>query len=280
MNKILIYLLTPLVAFGVGFGGTYLVKSLFGNDGGKEPAEPVKQEERTEVTVEPEETPAETVTELPSAETGIKSAAETGIRPEAETGIKTAAETRSAAPAVFALDKSAVKVRAESGGDTFTVTGLGVTGDSGAGARYVLTDSENHVYRSDDGSFSGVAANTKGVYAVAAYDKITNEKSKVLTISGFKSKNAAPAQSSQVDPVTRLTASELAGILNTGDSDNLNGVRDRIVPRNCRVTCNLPGVSTLSEVFTKVNMEGKKASVSNVKYDPYGRVSALTVNLD
>ena len=181
---------------------------------------------------------------------------------------------------MFALDKSAVKVRAESGGDTFTVTGLGVTGDSGAGARYVLTDSENHVYRSDDGSFSGVAANTKGVYAVAAYDKITNEKSKVLTISGFKSKNVAPAQSSQVDPVTRLTASELAGILNTGDSDNLNGVRDRIVPRNCRVTCNLPGVSTLSEVFTKVNMEGKKASVSNVKYDPYGRVSALTVNLD
>lgn len=276
MNNIVKYLLAGIGAFILGVGGVYLIKSLGSSDKAPEPAptRPVT-ETRSYVT----DTMPDTKEETPSAVEPLPAATreETDVREVVSTKVE------KDAPAIpeLAIDKSEVKVRLESNGTTYSVTGLKAINASSAGARFVLSDSEHHVFRSATGEFHSVVGNTKGVYAVTAYDNATGAKSKYLTISGFKSMDqsgSAPAAtgSGKVEP---LSASELASIFNTGNSENLESVRDRIVSKNCHVTCNITTVTTMSDVFRTVNIERKKATVSDVKYDASGRVKSMTVNL-
>ena len=287
MNNILKYILTAVVAFAVGIGGVYLVRTL---SAGKSPEPVTEKPGRTTVTDKPV-----TLTELPAKEQDTDTVGETGSgtgqqQPSAEDvpAVRDVPQTSSgtdrttvteSAPAI-AVDKSAVVVREESA-STFSVTGLRALNASAAGARFVLSDSEKHYYKSDaNGEFHGVAANSKGVYAVAAYDNATGSKSAVVTISGFKSKTEAQTVKQQTAAsVEPLTAGELASIFNTGNSDNLRPVSDRFASRNCHVSSNVAGVSTLSDVFRCVNMEGLSASVTSLKYDAAGRITAVSVNL-
>ena len=259
-KNVLVYALLALLAMAVGLGAVYFLRK----EKVVEPARPVVTELPK---ADPDPVPEQEAQEL---------AQQADVNPGPEEPEITAAEepsvshTQEEAPAAPVLVISSAQVEAVSE-DRFRVSGLKVRGASEAGVTYELFDRESHKYYSDSGVFENIEANSSGAYMVRAIDKETKLNSQVRTLKGFALQK----------PVDRLSATDLAKIFNTGNAGELEEYRARFVDtKRCRITCNHAEITTLSQVFQAVSMEGYTATVSNIQYDANGRIKSLTVSLD
>jgi len=260
MNKTLVYILLFLAAAAVGFGAMYFLEK---DNTEKQPvSEKVAYLPEEPVTAEPESPEAEPIiaTPAPAPAAGPKET------PQAyEHASAVPVESATSEPQ-FEIDLSKKKIEAVGDG-VFRLSGIRIKGGSG-NVKYTLRDGEGHYYESKDGTFPEVQSNAKGSYTLKATDMTTKETAKPKYLSGFKN----------LKPVERLSTAEIEAVLNSGNGDNLNSIKGRLVAKP-RVICDDPSVTTMSAVITRVWMEGLKASVTNVKYDASGKVSSITVVL-
>ncbi|MBR4827007.1 MAG: hypothetical protein IKZ91_03890 [Bacteroidales bacterium] len=257
MKSFILYLLSFLIAGALGFGGVYAGKQLFG---GKEVTPVVKSlsdlEKVSLLTQDNSAAEDYTKEEDSYVDKAEDVAAEEPVRE---------IEPAPAAEAVFEIASAGKPVAVSEG--MFKLSGIRVNGGSGD-YKYVLSDKEGHKYESYNGTFGAVAANTNGYYGLKAVDMVTGKETNAKTVSGFK----------YIKPVEKLSAAEIAEIINSGSSDRLKPVSDRI-SKNVKVSSNEPDVKTLNSALMRVNMDNMRASVSNVQYDATGHVTSLTITL-
>lgn len=265
MNKAVLYILLFLVAAAAGFTATYFITKDSPRPSGTTGilAEVTRAEEpRVPEPVVEAPTTEEPVVKVPAVEEPVMEA------PVAEAPKEEAPKVKPVATEPeFEIVLSGKKVEAVGEG-LFRLSGIRTKGGSGAAVKYTLRDSEGHAYESLDGTFPEVQANTKGTYALKATETTTGRTAKPKYISGFKF----------VKPVEKLSASELTALFNTGNGENLDKVRSRVVAKP-KVICNTPGVITLSAILSAVNMDGLRANVTGVSYDANGKVSEIKVDL-
>ena len=239
MKKILIYLLSFLLAGALGFGGVYLIKP--------------KLTTKAPAVGSPYVVPTADV--LPVLDT----------IPEEDPGLDEFAEEE---PSVLEIDITAKKVTRLSNGG-FKVSGLKVKGSSGDNVKFILSDNENHVYESYDGSFADVVQpNARGYYNAKVRDLRSGKESAAKALYGFR----------DLKPVEKLSASELAAMFNSGTSSSMAPLRDRMAG-NVKIKSNFPDVTTPSDVFLRVANEDLHVTVTSVHYDASGRADVINLEL-
>lgn len=285
MKKTVTYVLVTLSAFAIGMGGVYLLKHLGHSDKSAESQDTAQSLSTVNNEVEKEFKKASSA-ELPVNDEGQDIVDDmTDNRTSAGTAVEGGSDDSPTVARSIEVDGREIEIHKLSD-DYFSISGLRALNVSSSGARFVLSDSEKHYYKSEDGNFPRVAANSRGYYAVAAIDNATGAKSKTITIKTQKKKDNGPympdnSPGSGSAEVARLTAAELSALFNQGDASVLKSVYNRFANyKTCKVQSNIPGVTTLSGVCMQVNMEGKHAVVNNLNYDKYGRVTVVNVSLE
>lgn len=261
-KNIFVYALLVLVAMAIGFGAVYFLKK----KGAEEPAPPVS-------TVLPEPAPAPKEEVEAPARPVITEPAQTVVEttvPKENTSAPEVEAPKEEAPAAPVVIISSAQVKAMSE-NSFKVSGLKAKGASESGVTYELFDREKHKYFSETGDFEDIEPNSAGSYYVRAIDKETQLISQVRTLKGF----------SVQKPIDRLSASDLTAVFNTGNAGELDDYRAKFVDsKRCRVTCNLSEITTLSQVFQAVSMDGLTATVTDIRYDATGKITSLSVSLE
>ncbi|MBO4566127.1 MAG: hypothetical protein J5695_02755 [Bacteroidales bacterium] len=256
MKSFLIYLLSFLVAAGLGFGAMHFLKPVIFADN-----EPVAVVDTHTLSQAAPAEPAAEEYDLEDEASDLDAEEE----PEPE---KTVPEPVKEQADEFEIDITSLR-KPSTGEGLYKVYGMKTKGAQGT-VRYTLTDAENtsNVYNTDsNGAFVDVKANTNGHFILVAKDLSTGKIAK-KSLYGIK----------YVKPVEKLSASEIEKIINSGNSANLQPVSDRMAG-NVKVNCNLSDVTSLRAAFSRVNMEDMKATVTNVQYDGTGRVTAITLTL-
>ena len=107
------------------------------------------------------------------------------------------------------------------------------------------------------------------------------EAAKATTAKTETSKQPATQkqETKPLPPVEKLSAGEIASIINSGNADNIRPVQDRIA-KKVRVSCNVEGVNSINSACSRAYMDDLSASVSNLKYDETGRLTSLTITLN
>lgn len=173
------------------------------------------------------------------------------------------------------LDVSKIKVRLAVGDTSYhyTVSGVIVSASDGetdyvdGDLQYLLADKYNHRYESNDGQFNAVEPNSDGIYSLKVLDKKHRMAQDEVEIKGFTVRN----------PVTKLTASELSRLFNTGDySGSKSAMNGKFAP-NVAVISSTDGFSPMSymEVFTLVDLEGWSVTVTSLRYDCLNQITRI-----